>query len=130
MKCSRCVHRRRGQCPHWPACNPCVYVLLHVSEVVFQLNLPFGQVKFRYRGVKLLRSEIFADANVGKFHFTFRESGKFHNSQRELFHRGVATISLKRISKVGTNNSKTPDFFVKTGVFFIQSYPAGVTRRA
>ena len=42
----------------------------------------------------------------------------------------VAAVSVGLVSKVSTNNSKTPDFFVKTGVFFIQSYPAEVTRRA
>ena len=44
----------------------------------------------------LCKCEIFADANVGKFHFTFCVSRKFHNSRSELFHRErKRTISLK-----------------------------------
>ena len=44
----------------------------------------------------LRKCEIFADANVGKFHFTLRPAGAiFHNSRSELFHiRRKPNISL------------------------------------
>jgi len=50
----------------------------------------------------LRKCEIFADANVGKFHFTLRPEGAiFHNSQSELFHiRHMPDISLEKLTSL------------------------------
>ena len=54
----------------------------------------------------LRKCEIFADANVGKFHFTLRPVGAiFHNSRSELFHiRRKPNISLKAFDSEAFRN--------------------------
>ena len=73
--------------------------MLHLRQKKAHICLPrqcvLFSTKFALAGkwnssaVKYLlrKCEIFADANVGKFHFTLRPTGAiFHNSRSELFH--------------------------------------------
>ena len=56
-----------------------------LGKCFFQRNPPFGWVKYPADVKSSLRSGDIAAA-VGGFHFTFRNSGKFHKRQRRLFH--------------------------------------------